>query len=280
MKRQTGVLRRAVVRIALAGAVLTVPAHGQDTAVFIDLGDAVAYPGDTIRIPITLALDSDSLEAYSIAVASSRPDLIVFVDSLIVDTVITCADPPGCTDFDTAYDTVYHNPAFRTGNTLTEEWDVTIGAVLSPNSLKLVAFSNLGADHLPTGIPPPVEGEKLVYMFVHAICDPDTVSGFTVTISVLPTGTFFSDPFGQLILPSAASGGVITILSTTLGDLDHSGEFNVFDVVHAVNCAFKGDCPACTSDLADVDCNGAVNVFDLVELVDHVFRDGPEPACP
>lgn len=280
MNRRISGLRRAVIGCALAGAVTGVPAHGQGAVVFIDLADAVAHPGDAILIPVSLTLTSDSLEAYEFVVTSSRPDLIVFIDSLVVDTVLTCMDPPACSAFDTLYDTVYHDPPFRTVNTLTEEWDVTIGTMPSPSSAELTGFSNLGADHLPTGIPPPIETEILVYLLAQAICDPDTISGFTVTLQLPELKAFFSDPFGQLILPSATSGGVITILPTVLGDIDHSGEFNVFDVVHAVNCAFKNDCPACTSDLADIDCNGDVNVFDLVGLVDHVFRNGPVPACP
>lgn len=280
INRRISVLRHAVIGFVLAGAVTWVPAHGQGTAVFIDLADAVIYPGDAILIPVSLTLSSDSLEAYEFVVTSSRPDLIVFIDSVIVDTIVTCVDPPGCGDFDTLYDTLYHDPPYRTGSSLTEEWDVTIGTLPSPSSLELTGFSNLGADHLPTGIPPPVQTEILVYLLAQAICDPDTISGFTVTLQLPELKAFFSDPFGQLILPSATAGGVITILTTVLGDIDHSGEFNVLDVVRTVNCAFKGDCPGCTSDLADIDCNGDVTVFDLVGLVDHVFRNGPVPACP
>ena len=63
----------------------------------------------------------------------------------------------------------------------------------------------------------------------------------------------------------------------TLGDLDHSHNCNIADLVRMVDFLFKGDPPLYPSFIGDVngDCN--VNVSDLTYLVDYLFKGGPPP---
>jgi hypothetical protein len=229
----------------------------QDTTIFLTLPDTAVYPGDSILCPINLTNMRDSIEAYSLNFTFSRPGLVEFLaEGIAPDTSV----------------------AFITEGTLTQEWDVTVGEFLGPVGANIRGISDLNLDHLPTGIPPLTLGEDLVIIVAHAICDPDTISGHNVTI--IPAGLYqFSTPLGALILPVSATGAGITILPTAPGDLDHSGIYNVLDVVRIVNCAFRGSCPGCTNDLADLDCNGVVNVLDVVGLVNHVFRGGALPGC-
>jgi len=59
------------------------------------------------------------------------------------------------------------------------------------------------------------------------------------------------------------------------------GVVNVFDVVAAVDVAFRAGTPVtdagCPRERTDVDCNGVTNVFDVVKFVDVAFRAG-DPA--
>ncbi|HUU44511.1 MAG TPA: hypothetical protein VM118_02160 [Acidobacteriota bacterium] len=253
-------------------------ATAQDTTIFVDLPDRAVYPGDPILIPVTLINLHDSIEAFSLTYVLGRPGLVVFADSLIVDTLIRCLDPPACADVDTTLDTLFASPAFRSGGTLTAEWDGLAGLVLSPTILRINGISDLNLDNLPPGIPPLTLGETLITIVAWALCDPDTISGFTVAVQQ-PTLAEFSNELGEMILPVSSSGATITILSPPLGDLDHSGVYDVLDVVWMINCAFRGHCPGCTNDLADLNCDEIVNVIDAVLLVNHVFRGGPVPGC-
>jgi hypothetical protein len=238
---------------AILACLLVAPACAQDTTIYVDLPDATAWPGEPLRIPVILTNLQDTIVAYTVRFSLSRPDLVYFDAADLIDST----------------------------GTLTESWEYSWA--LLPGGVNLGIEANGMADlPLPPftpGIPPLTIGETLVKFVVQVPCDPDTIFGNTVYLTPV-TVPDFSRRDGQLIVPVSVSGNLITVQSIARGDLDHSGAFDLIDVVRAVNCIFRNDCPACTATLADVDCDGDVDVQDVIHLIEHVFRGGPVPSCP
>ena len=62
-------------------------------------------------------------------------------------------------------------------------------------------------------------------------------------------------------------GGVITVCSYTLGDVDNSGAVNINDVVCIINYILNKTNGVFVEDAADVDVNGTININDVVTLI-------------
>ncbi len=65
------------------------------------------------------------------------------------------------------------------------------------------------------------------------------------------------------------------------GDIDHSGDMDIADLVYLVNYMFQGGpAPVCDTE-ADVDGSTGLDIADLVYMVNYMFQGGPAPvACP
>jgi hypothetical protein len=66
-----------------------------------------------------------------------------------------------------------------------------------------------------------------------------------------------------------------------VGDPAPDGVVNVFDVIEAIDVAFRNGSPSqsiyCPFADTDVNCDGTTNVFDVVAIVDVAFRSA-DPA--
>ena len=65
------------------------------------------------------------------------------------------------------------------------------------------------------------------------------------------------------------------------GDVDHSGEIDISDLIYLVDYMFNyGPEPPCF-DEANIDGAGDLDVSDLIHMVDYMFNGGPPPVpCP
>ncbi|MEW5701591.1 MAG: lysyl oxidase family protein [Candidatus Zixiibacteriota bacterium] len=70
------------------------------------------------------------------------------------------------------------------------------------------------------------------------------------------------------------------------GDPDPNGTVNLYDVVHAVDIAFRSGaplvdvaCPHAPAGRTDVNCDGVTNVTDVLLFIDVAFRDTPHTFC-
>lgn len=62
-------------------------------------------------------------------------------------------------------------------------------------------------------------------------------------------------------------GGIITVSTYTLGDVDNSGAVNINDVVCIINHILNKTTGVFVEDAADVDVNGTININDVVTLI-------------
>jgi hypothetical protein len=87
------------------------------------------------------------------------------------------------------------------------------------------------------------------------------------------------NPATDQIVPSFTPG-TVTLACECDGHADPAcdGLANVFDVIVAVDVAFRGGAPIsdplCPRERTDANCSGATDVFDVVAMVDVAFRGG------
>ena len=249
--------RRAILCIAALTALACVsasPVWGQDTAIVVTVGSDCLWSCDSTRVPVYVLNSGRTIEGYRLRFTLSRPGL------------------------------VYYDPAHLAScaGAAAASWELCSGSLPygDSSSVQALGIADLpGVPGSPPGLAPSATRYLLVYLGLRALCDPDTISG--TQVAIVPTLTHeFTDKQGALIAPVAARGDTITLISSALGDLDGSGYFDLVDVVKAVNCAFRNDCPGCKPRIADVNCDGTVTVQDVVLLIGHVFRGASAPACP
>ncbi|MEW5702902.1 MAG: hypothetical protein AB1792_11835, partial [Candidatus Zixiibacteriota bacterium] len=215
--------------------------------------DLCARPCEWLRIPVNITNLTEPVSGYQLSYTFSRPNLVSF-------------DPI---------------ELFDVAGTATESWEYTSATTQGGTTIRVVGIADMPD---PPGTPPPIPPngvpQRLVYMVAHVPCVPDTMSGNTVRLDPNLLLCSFTDPQGMTLAPISVAGDSITVIATALGDLDGSGHLDVVDVVRAVNCAFRGDCPACAIKLVDTTCDQLINVQDIVKLIEAVFRGGAAPVCP
>lgn len=65
---------------------------------------------------------------------------------------------------------------------------------------------------------------------------------------------------------------------TSFGDVDGSGEVNVFDITYLISFLYKGgSSPKYDTKMGDTNCDGLINLFDISHLIRFLYQGGPEP---
>lgn len=228
-----------------------VSALAQDTTIFIQFEDRPVFLGQTVAIPLWIANYAHPIAGYSVMFAFDRPGLLVFGPDSVADST----------------------------GTLSSGWEYFEEITYSAQSARITGIADINLSGDPDPIPPLTLGETLVLVHARVPCDADTISGTVAHLAIQGLAEF-SDPNGDLILPVSAASGTLTVQAAARGDLDHSGVFDVLDVVLCLGCAFRGQCPPCDNAPADLNCDGTVNVQDVVAIIGTVFRGAPLPLCP
>ena len=225
-------------------------ACAQETGIITRLPDSIgSHPGDTIRIPVAIFNFAGAIAGYTVEYVLGRPGLAVLDDAQLFDT----------------------SGSFSSG------WEQVGAFRPSSTDVRISGIADMNLDHSP--VPFTAFAGTVVFAVVHIPCNPDTISG--TTVSIMPSGSQqFSDPQGQLHAPVAAYGGQIYVQSIVRGDLDYSGARDVVDVVAEINCAFRGNCPNCAGLIADLDCDGDNDIVDVVLLIGAAFRGESLVPCP
>lgn len=259
--------------------VIPAPSRAQDTTIYVSLRDTFAYPGQEVHLPVVVTNLRDTIDGYQIQYVADRPDMMFFRDTMAVETLIICANPPACTAMDTIIDTLARTPIDTVG-TLTGGWELAAGRNLgSPTLVRVTAIGDMTGDNKPRGIPPSTQNAALVKLVAAICCPPDLLGSGLVRLIPTPLNFDFSSPVGQLITPVSKQGGTIRILDPVAGDLDYSGSVDVLDVIQIIDCAFRNECPACAVIRTDFNCDQFTDVMDVVFLIDHVFQGGSSPGC-
>jgi hypothetical protein len=271
----SGVLLIFILAIALAPQ----SSRAQDTAIFVSIRDTFAYPGQEIHLPVMITNLRDSIDGYQIQYQADRPNMIFFSDTVAIESLIVCANPPSCTVMDTIIDTVSRTPVDVQG-TLTSTWEWVSGRNLGmPTFVRVSAIADMTGDNKPHGIPPSTMDATLVSLVAFVYCPPDQFGGGVVQLFPTYLNFDFSDPWGNLIVPIAKRDGTIRILDPVPGDLDYTGSADVMDIIQMIGCAFEDKCPACTAIQIDFNCDQQPDVMDVIALIEYVFQGGSLPGC-
>jgi len=263
----------------LAVALTPQVSRAQDTTIFVSIRDTFAYPGQEIHLPVMITNLRDSIDGYQIQYQADRPNMIFFSDTVAVESLIICANPPACTVMDTIIDTVSQTPVDAQG-ALISTWEWVSGRNLGmPTLVRVTAIADMTGDNKPHGIPPSTMDATLVSLVALVCCPPDLFGGGLVQLLPTTLSFDFSDPRGQLITPVSKRGATIRILAPVPGDLDYSGSADVMDVIGMIECAFQNKCPACTAIRTDFNCDQVPDVMDVIFLIEYVFQGGPAPGC-
>lgn len=225
-------------------------ANAQETGIITHVPDSIgARPGDTIRIPVGIFNFAGAIAGFTVEYVLGRPGLAVLDDAQLFDT----------------------SGAFSSG------WEQVGAFKPSATDVRISGIADMNLDHSP--VPFTALAGTAISAVVHIPCNPDTISG--TTVSIVPSGPQqFSDPQGQLYSPVTAYGGEIYVKSIVRGDLDYSRERDVVDVVAEINCAFRGNCPNCAGIVADLDCDGDNDIVDVILLIGVAFRSETLAPCP
>ena len=263
----------------LAAALAPQSSRAQDTTIFVSIRDTFAYPGQEIHLPVMITNLRDSIDGYQIQYQADRPSMIFFSGTIVVESLIVCANPPTCTVMDTIIDTVSQTPV-DVQSTLMSTWEWVEGRNLgTPTLVRVSAIADMTGDNNPHGIPPLTMDATLVRLVFFVYCPPDPFGGGIVQLFPTALNFDFSDPWGQLITPVSKRGATITILAPVPGDLDYSGSADVMDIIQMIGCAFENKCPACTAIKTDFTCDQQPDVMDVIALIEYVFLGGTLPGC-
>jgi len=310
-----GIVAVLIVCAALipASAEATIIRTGEDTTIYhdtvltVDIGDTLGSPGTGVPVSVILDNLTDSVQGFQLSITLSRPDLMVYESDTVATTCYECANPPVCDEIIEEACTLAVVPSTTQG-TLVQQWDFTQANTFGGLNIRLTGIADVDGDQYPLPIVPFVQG-VLIKVIGQMTCEiPDSDSDRVVTFDINTVGTYFSDTKGKVIpgndsvyygMPDTTivnpdttllfdslvvyerririQDGTVTVPYSLIGDVDHNGVFNVFDVVYLVSTAFRNGAAPCPFAVGDLNCDGTINVFDVVALVNHVFRAGPQP---
>jgi hypothetical protein len=100
--------------------------------------------------------------------------------------------------------------------------------------------------------------------------------------------TFFVDSsveagveYVYLVIAEDASGNYSPVIAPAeCGDLDHSGNVDIDDVIFAVNYIFLGGPAPNPLAIGNADCLGDVDIDDVIFMVNYIFLGGNSPCDP
>lgn len=232
-------------------------------------------------MPIYISTTLDTVAAFQVSYGADRPNVIRFNDTTVTDTLILCANPPDCTEFDTTIQTL-PRVQLEDSATLSESWDYLFATIiLAPTNLKITAISDFEARRDPPGVLPLTSNETLIRFAVQIECHPDQFGGNEAILQPNLLATSFSTPQGQTISPIASTGATITVLEPVVCDLDFSGSPDALDLGLLIQCLFYNSCPLCDAVNTDFNCDGQTDALDLNVMIEYLFFGAAAPTpCP
>ncbi|HEX9749951.1 MAG TPA: S8 family serine peptidase [candidate division Zixibacteria bacterium] len=132
---------------------------------------------------------------------------------------------------------------------------------------------------LGSGTPIPAGDHIVAYMWMRVTAGTpgqvETADSATFSGNGLTLASYWAT-FKPEFIPGSVTIPLPPCDCPCLGDPICDSVVNVFDVVSAVDVAFRAGAPifdlACPRERTDVDCNGVTNVFDVIKIVDVSFR--------
>lgn len=272
--------------------------------VTVEIEDTTVSAEDSIySIGVYLSNSEVEVGGFQIRILLNRPDLILYPDSLAIDTVVACI----LGVCDTLVDTFTTVP-MQLSESVFMNWELVHSKLIAPTALQFTAIYSLGAGS--GGIPIPANsGPQLLFRIYLKRIMPspilDTLQDRTVDVITLEFPfAEFSTPTGERIgirdsvrclnpplcdqidtinvEDNIYFSGSVTILPSVcvLGDVNSSGSITSSDIIALVNYVFKsGNDLACANSTGDVNCLGGVTSSDIIFLVNYVFKGGPAPTC-
>jgi len=312
-------VRRWVAVIIVAGLVataLTASERAPLPELVLDIGDANALPGDTVKIPVYLSNYFDTIAGFNFWVQLDRPDIMEFssFEAQIVDTTYWHCNQwigPDCVDsvmvspldewdwilIDTVDAVV---GTLDTTGTMVSGWEYVDSRSLGGlgHDLNVVGIANMPPPPTTPGIP--IQENGVLVKLVGLVYDiPDTMTERTVNIIVQAGGLdhlSFSDPQGNSIgvvcdsIPDTSfwrclqwAGEVCLAWERVSGPPYDSMSIDGY----SINCyldtgavhLYDGSVTVRSPLYGDADCSASVDISDLVYAVDFMFTGGPPIQC-
>jgi len=249
----------------------------QSPQIYLDVQEDVARPGNLVPVSIYIENLGDSIRAFQIGLTLNRPDIMSFQAYTSIQTCIECGDL-ACTTVVAYPCTVDVVPVTASG-TLAQNWEFIQANTFGSYDLRITGIADSDLDGLPGPIVPFTNG-ILIKVIAKVFCDiPDTLTDRTVTATISPVNTYFSNAAGDLITPLDLAPGAITIVYTQNGDMDGDGFHTALDLGHLIDYVFAGGAAPCPPYVADMNCDGFPDALDLGWLIDLLFAGGPPSPC-
>jgi len=271
-------------KLVLWGTVLTAvfcfriqTVQAQAPQIYLDVEEDIARAGTLVPVSIYIENLGDSIRAFQLGLTLDRPDIMSFNSYTSIQTCYECGDV-ACTTV-TAYPCTVEVVPVTASGTLVQNWEFVQANTFGSFDIRLTGIADTDLDALPGPIVPFTNG-ILIKVIAEVFCDiPDTLTDRTVTATISPVNTYFSNASGDLIEPLDLTSGSVEIVFTQNGDLDGDGFHTALDLGIMIDVLFAGAPPPCPESLADMNCDGFPDALDLGWLIDFLFAGGPPSPC-
>ena len=227
------------------------PARYVDVSLFVESGviihDHYISAGSSLKVPIKLHANQQLL-GFSIPLRYStfQPG------EVIIDSVI--------------FDTSYVDTAF-----------------IIPDSQMII----VDRDIQPPPLPDSQVSAEIAYMYFtitdQAVDEIVVIDTTTINWNGLDYTYQFVYATGDTVIPLFNDGRIIIgdvddpIYCNVRGDIDHSGDIDIADLVYYVSYSFQGGLDPVNFDEADLNADNEHDISDIVYLVSYMFNNGPAP---
>jgi hypothetical protein len=283
-------VKKTVIGLGFAIAMLTNGAFGQTPQVFLSVVDTVLYPnvsdptGALKTRLLTVRMNNPEVHVggYSISLAISNPSIINFgynrIDTIPPDTVIyqDCSPPP-C-----HWDTIITCPNYcynyktpvDTAGTRSSGFDLVAGTRISETVLQVTGDAQSG-----TG-PVMQPGNGVLFrvpLIIFPISDSVPLSERQVKIFFDSAFTTVSDSSGNTVWRAgdgslSLSAGTVTVPFSMKGDCNFDGLLTATDAVILMGWVFlTSPQPLPSPTVADVNCDGLYTASDVVMELNRIF---------
>lgn len=272
--------RNLVLWVAVCTAALcltTQVVHAQTPQIYLDVEEDIARVGNLVPVSIYIENLGDSIRAFQLGLTLDRPDIMSFQTYTSIQTCYECGDI-ACTTAVAYPCTVDVVPVTASG-TLVQNWEFVQANTSGSYDIRLTGIADTDFNGLPGPIVPFTNG-ILIKVIARVFCDiPDTLTDRTVTATISPVNTYFSNAQGNLIQPLDLTSGAVTIVYTQNGDLDGDGFHTALDLGRLIDYLFAGASAPCPAYVADMNCDDFPDVLDLGWLIDFLFAGGIPSPC-
>ncbi|MEW5874053.1 MAG: dockerin type I domain-containing protein [Candidatus Zixiibacteriota bacterium] len=245
--------------------------------IYLDIEEQISRPGNIVPVSIFVENLGDSIQAFQMGITLDRPDIMSFQSDTVIQTCYECADS-ACTSVVAFACTVAVVPVTAEGS-LTQNWEFVQANTFGSFDIRITGIADTDFDGLPGPVVPFTNG-ILVKVQAQVFCDiPDTLQDRTVTATISPVNTYFSNTVGELIEPLDFTAGTVTVLIKQRGDFNGDGFVDAVDLALAIDQVFFGGAAPCPEHITDMSCDGFADALDLAWLIDYIFFGGSPAPC-